>query len=156
HRLQTMSVNVRLCPDVFTLYLPVRSLTSLAGIAMLDMFERPLSGWDLVVKQLEDRLLAPILFVIFLPVCLLIGIAIKLDSPGPMLSRQPRYGFNNNVIEVVKFRTMQVADETSGVPQATRNDPRVTRVGRVLRRSSLDELPQLINVLRGEMSLVGP
>jgi putative colanic acid biosynthesis UDP-glucose lipid carrier transferase len=156
HRLQTLSINVRLCPDVFTLYLPVRSLTSVAGIAMLDVFERPLSGWDLVVKNLEDRVLGPLLFVIFLPLCLVIALAIKLDSPGPVLFRQKRYGFHNNVIEVMKFRTMHVRQEEAGVPQATRNDPRVTRVGKWLRRTSLDELPQLINVLRGEMSLVGP
>jgi len=156
HRLQTLSVNVRLCPDVFTLYLPVRGLTSLAGIAMLDIFERPLSGWDLVVKNLEDRLLAPVLFVAFLPVCLVIALAIKLEGGGPVLFRQPRYGFHNNVIQIVKFRTMRTDEETPGVPQATRNDPRVTRIGRLLRRTSLDELPQLFNVLRGEMSLVGP
>ena len=152
-----LSVNVRICPDVFTLYLPLRGMTSAAGVAFLDVFERPLSGWDLVLKNLEDRVLGPILAFIFLIPCLLIAIAIKLDSRGPVLFRQQRFGFNNNPINVLKFRTMY-ADRPpeQGVPQATRNDPRVTRVGRLLRRTSLDELPQLWNVLKGEMSLVGP
>jgi putative colanic acid biosynthesis UDP-glucose lipid carrier transferase len=110
-----------------------------------------------VLKNLEDRILAPIFCVIFFIPCLLIAIAIKLDSPGPVLFKQQRFGFNNNPINVLKFRTMY-ADRPAepGVPQATRNDPRITRVGRFLRRSSLDELPQLWNVLMGEMSLVGP
>src|SRR5689334_17103378 len=155
--LAALSINVRICPDVFTLYLPLRGMTSAAGVAFLDVFERPLSGWDLVLKNLEDRVLTPIFCLIFLIPCLLIAIAIKLDSRGPVLFRQTRFGFNNNPITVMKFRTMYVdRPHEVGVPQATRNDPRVTRVGRVLRRTSLDELPQLLNVLKGEMSLVGP
>ena len=155
--LAALSINVRICPDVFTLDLPLRGMTSAAGVAFLDVFERPLSGWDLVLKNLEDRVLTPILCLIFLVPCLLIAIAIKLDSRGPVLFRQTRFGFNNNPINVMKFRTMYVDRPLEqGVPQATRNDPRVTRVGRVLRRTSLDELPQLLNVLKGEMSLVGP
>ena len=144
-----LSINVRICPDVFTLYLPVRGLTSVAGVALLDIFERPLSGWDLVLKNLEDRVLTPILFVVFLTLCLLIALAIKLDSRGPVLFRQTRFGFNNNLIHILKFRTMYVDRGLEpGVPQATRNDPRVTRIGRLLRRTSLDELPQLWNVLQ--------
>jgi len=129
----------------------------ISQLAFLDVFERPLSGWDLVLKNLEDRILGPILCLIFLVPCLLIALIVKLDSRGPVLFRQPRFGFNNNLVNVLKFRTMYAdRPEEPGVPQATRNDPRVTRVGRFLRRSSLDELPQLWNVLRGEMSLVGP
>ncbi len=155
--LASLSINVRICPDVFTLYLPLRSMTSVAGVAFLDVFERPLSGWDSVLKGLEDRILTPILCLIFLIPCLLIALAIKLDSRGPVLFRQQRFGFNNNPINVLKFRTMYVdRPPEQGVPQATRHDPRVTRVGRILRRTSLDELPQLWNVLKGEMSLVGP
>ena len=155
--LATLSINVRICPDVFTLYLPLRGMTSVAGVAFLDVFERPLTGWDLVLKNLEDRILAPILCLVFLIPCLVIALIIKLDSRGPVLFRQPRFGFNNNLVNVLKFRTMYAdRPEEPGVPQATRNDPRVTRVGRFLRRSSLDELPQLWNVLKGEMSLVGP
>jgi Undecaprenyl-phosphate glucose phosphotransferase len=155
--LASLSINVRICPDVFTLYLPLRSMTSVAGVAFLDVFERPLSGWDSVLKGLEDRILTPILCLLFLVPCLLIALAIKLDSRGPVLFRQQRFGFNNNPINVLKFRTMYVdRPPEQGVPQATRDDPRVTRIGRILRRTSLDELPQLWNVLKGEMSLVGP
>jgi len=155
--LATLSINVRICPDVFTLFLPMRSMTSVAGVSFLDVFVRPISGWDLVLKNLEDRILAPIFCIIFFVPCLLIAIAIKLDSRGPVLFNQQRFGFNNNPINVLKFRTMY-ADRPleAGVPQATRNDPRITRVGRFLRRTSLDELPQLWNVLTGAMSLVGP
>jgi Undecaprenyl-phosphate glucose phosphotransferase len=155
--LAALSINVRICPDVFTLYLPLRGMTSVAGVAFLDVFERPLSGWDLVLKNLEDRILTPLICLVFLIPCLLIALAIKLDSRGPVLFRQTRFGFNNNPVNVLKFRTMYVdRPAEQGVPQATRNDPRVTRVGRLLRRTSLDELPQLWNVLKGEMSLVGP
>jgi Undecaprenyl-phosphate glucose phosphotransferase len=155
--LAAVSINVRICPDVFTLYLPLRGMTSVAGVSFLDVFERPLSGWDLVLKNLEDRILAPIFCLIFLIPCLLIALLVRLDSRGPVLFRQQRFGFNNNPINVLKFRTMYIdRPPEQGVPQATRNDPRVTRVGRLLRRTSLDELPQLWNVLKGEMSLVGP
>jgi Undecaprenyl-phosphate glucose phosphotransferase len=116
-----------------------------------------LSGWNLVLKNAEDRLVGALLLLLGSPLLALIALAIKLDSRGPVFFRQRRYGFNNNAIVVWKFRTMrdQPEDETV-VPQATRNDPRVTAMGRILRRTSLDELPQIFNVLRGEMSLVGP
>ena len=102
-------------------------------------------------------MIAALLLILLLPVFAIIALAIKLDSQGPVFFRQKRYGFNNNPITVFKFRTMFTGPaEESSVPQARRNDPRVTRLGALLRRSSLDELPQLFNVLRGEMSLVGP
>ena len=119
-----------------------------------------LEGWRCIVKTVEDRLLAALLLVVLAPWMLLIAATVKLTSPGPILFRQQRYGFNREVIEVLKFRTMHAfacdARDASTVEQVTRQDPRVTPVGRFLRRSSLDELPQLFNVLRGEMSLVGP
>ena len=134
-----------------------RSFHMLGGIPMLAALERPLSGWSLVVKAIEDRVLATIALVAFSPLLAAIAIAIRLDSPGPVLFRQKRYGFANNEFTVFKFRTMRHRPvEEPGVPQATRNDPRITRLGAFLRRTSLDELPQLFNVLRGEMSLVGP
>jgi Undecaprenyl-phosphate glucose phosphotransferase len=137
--------------------LPVRRFLPLAGVPMLAVLERPLSGWNFVLKALEDRVLAAILIVLFAPILLLIAVAIKLDSRGPVFFRQKRYGFNNNPITVYKFRSMHVgAASDDSVQQARRNDPRVTRVGAILRRTSLDELPQLFNVFSGEMSLVGP
>lgn len=156
-KLKVVPINVKLCPDYVGWTLPVRRFLPLAGIPMLAVLERPLSGWNLVLKALEDRVIAGVLFFLFSPLLLLIALAIRLDSPGPILFRQVRYGFNNNPITVYKFRTMHVgAAKDEAVPQARRNDPRVTRVGAILRRTSLDELPQLLNVLNGAMSLVGP
>jgi putative colanic acid biosynthesis UDP-glucose lipid carrier transferase len=155
--LKTLPVNVRLCPEAVAFELPARGFSALGGVPMLGIFERPLYGWNLVLKSLEDRILAIIILLLILPMLVLIAIAIKLDSPGPILFGQRRYGFNNNQFTLYKFRTM-VADacREDDVLQATRNDPRVTRLGAFLRRTSLDELPQLFNVLKGEMSLVGP
>jgi putative colanic acid biosynthesis UDP-glucose lipid carrier transferase len=137
--------------------MPTVGFQSLAGVPMLAALERPLSGWSLVVKAVEDRVIAGIALLCLSPLLALIALAIKLDSPGPVLFRQKRYGFANNEFTVFKFRTMRHrAAEEPDVPQARRNDPRITRVGGFLRRSSLDELPQLINVMLGDMSLVGP
>jgi Undecaprenyl-phosphate glucose phosphotransferase len=156
-KLKVLPNDVKLCPEYVGSMLPVRGVLPVAGIPMLSVLERPLSGWSLVAKNFEDRVLAAILTVLLLPIIGLIALAVKLDSPGPVFFRQRRYGFNNNAIVVWKFRTMHVQQtDESVVPQATRNDPRVTRIGRFLRKTSLDELPQVFNVLRGEMSLVGP
>ena len=124
---------------------------------MLDVVAEPLAGWKFVVKALEDRILSAILLILVAPLMLVISVAIKLESTGPVLFRQGRYGFNNEVFPVYKFRTMRHdRPPEEGAPQARRDDPRVTRVGAFLRRASLDELPQLFNVLQGTMSLVGP
>ncbi len=156
-KLKTVPINVKLCPNYGGWSLPARGFEAVAGIPMLAVHERPIAGWSLVLKEVEDRIIAAVLLVVLLPLLAMIALAIKLDSPGPVLFRQKRYGFNNNPITVFKFRTMFVAPEDErNVPQARRNDPRVTRVGGFLRRTSLDELPQLLNVLNGEMSLVGP
>jgi Undecaprenyl-phosphate glucose phosphotransferase len=118
---------------------------------------KPLNEAALILKWLEDKLIALLCLLIMLPLMLLIALAIKLDSPGPVFFRQQRLGANNRPFDLLKFRSMyRAACADPAVLQAQRNDPRVTRVGRFLRRTSLDELPQLINVLKGEMSLVGP
>lgn len=156
-KLKVAPVNVRLCPEAMGFELPPRGFSSLAGLPMLNIYERPLSGWNLVVKAIEDRILSALILVLCLPLLVVIGILIKFTSPGPVLFLQKRYGFNNNEITVYKFRTMHhdPAGEAR-IAQATQHDPRVTRFGAFLRRTSLDELPQLVNVLKGEMSLVGP
>jgi exopolysaccharide biosynthesis polyprenyl glycosylphosphotransferase len=105
---------------------------------------------------MEDIVVGGICLVAFLPAMVVIALAIKVDSEGPVLFRQRRHGYNHRVIEVLKFRTMRVLENGAVVRQATRNDSRVTRAGAFLRRTSLDELPQFLNVLRGEMSIVGP
>lgn len=152
-----LSISVRLCPPSPPLEIPVHEVAIFGGIPMLEVWHRPLSERDQTIKALEDKILASLLLIVLCPLMLLIALAIKLDSGGPVLFRQRRSGFNNDSFEVVKFRTMHNGTGLGGqIPQASRNDTRVTRVGALLRRTSLDELPQLLNVLRGEMSLVGP
>lgn len=158
-KLKSLPADIRLCPDVIGFHLPHRGVSHIAGVPLLNVFEKPITGWDSIVKSLEDKLLASAILLLIAPMMLSMALAIKLTSPGPVFFRQKRYGFNNEVIEILKFRTMRVArqgDEQDGVPQATRDDERVTPLGRLLRMTSLDELPQFINVVRGEMSIVGP
>jgi len=156
-KLRPLPLNTKLCAHSLKLNLPVHGFTSFAGLPLLHVFERPLSGWGGVWKTVEDRLLGAVILILMLPLMSICALMIKLDSPGPVLFRQKRYGFANNQITVFKFRTMaHEPAPDANVPQAQRNDPRITRVGAFLRRSSLDELPQLFNVLRGDMSLVGP
>lgn len=124
-------------------------------IQTFEVHGRPLSQLESFLKRTLDLFVALAALTILSPLLLIVAIAIKLGSPGPILFRQKRHGFNNEPIYVLKFRTMTVCHDTV-FKQATKNDPRVTRVGRALRQSSIDELPQLINVLKGEMSIVGP
>ncbi len=138
-------INLREPPGHFN-RLPVREIMG-----------RPLSGWDVVAKSIFDYGLAAAAVLTLFPLAALIAIAIKLDSPGPVFFRQKRLGFNNKQFDIYKFRTMRhMSAPEQKTLQAKRNDPRVTRLGRFLRRTSIDELPQLINVLNGTMSLVGP
>src|SRR5262249_48754871 len=117
----------------------------------------PLSRFDLFVKRAFDFTFATMGLIVLSPLFLIVSIAIKLDSPGPIFFRNTRHGFNNDKIRVLKFRSMTtIEDGAHKFSQATENDPRVTAIGRILRRTNIDELPQLINVLNGEMSLVGP
>jgi exopolysaccharide biosynthesis polyprenyl glycosylphosphotransferase len=129
----------------------------MGGISLLNVVNRPLRDWNIVVKDMEDRGLAVFLLFLCLPLIMIVALAIKFESRGPVLFWQNRRGFNNEIIRVCKFRTMRddFRDE-DGEVLTKRNDPRVTRVGNFLRRSSIDELPQLLNVLKGEMSIVGP
>jgi Undecaprenyl-phosphate glucose phosphotransferase len=156
-RLRMLPVDIRLVPDFSGALGRSSRLGTLGGMPVLNVADRPLSDWRAVFKAVEDKCLGAAILVAITPVLLGIALAVKLDSPGPVLFRQRRYGFNNQLIEVLKFRTMHVAMSDANAEQLTRrNDPRVTRVGAFLRRTSLDELPQFINVMRGEMSIVGP
>jgi Undecaprenyl-phosphate glucose phosphotransferase len=134
-----------------------RDFETLGRNGVIRVGNRPLSDWDAAAKQALDIVGAGLLLALLSPILLTIAVLIRLDSPGPALFRQPRTGFNNRPFLVLKFRTMHAhLSDRHADRQTTRDDPRVTRLGRVLRRSSIDELPQLLNVLRGEMSLVGP
>jgi Undecaprenyl-phosphate glucose phosphotransferase len=156
-RLGTTPVHIHLAPDLAGYHFVGRGLTQVGRLPMVNILSRPISGWDRVWKGLEDRVLAALfLAVLALPMAL-IALAIRLDSPGPFLFRQRRYGFNDNLVEIWKFRTMYDHLKDPDAQELTkRDDDRVTRIGRFLRRTSLDELPQLFNVLKGDMSVVGP
>jgi len=156
-RLALTPVRIRLAPDLASFVFARRPVVLLGELPVMTLFERPISGTDAMLKLVEDRVIAGLGLLIAAPVMALIAVAIRLDSPGPIFFRQPREGFNNRPFRVFKFRTMHHnRSETDAITQASRRDPRVTRVGAILRRSSLDELPQLFNVLSGDMSVVGP
>lgn len=131
-------------------------VSNIGPIGMLDVKPKALAHWAPIVKRAEDLVFGTLFLAVAAPFLPLIALMIKAESNGPVLFRQRRRGLNRKEFEVLKFRTMTVTEDGDDVRQAVENDPRVTRVGAVLRRLSLDELPQLINVLRGEMSLVGP
>lgn len=154
--LAELPVSVRLAPDVFDLKSGYLKSERVGSVLAPTLLSPPFLGWNRIIKGLEDRLLATALLIFFAPFFLFIAIAIKLESKGPVFFIQRRHGFNHEVIDVFKFRSMETLDNGEQIVQATRNDQRITRVGKFLRRSSLDELPQLLNVLMGQMSLVGP
>ena len=156
-RLAELPVHIRLAPELLRFEFPERRCDLVGDIPLLRVLDRPVSGRAEWIKAIEDRVLGSLLLLACLPVMLLVALAIRLDSPGPIFFRQTRHGFNNNLIRVWKFRTMyHHLSDSVGAVLTQRGDPRVTRLGRFLRRTSLDELPQLFNVVTGEMSLVGP
>jgi Undecaprenyl-phosphate glucose phosphotransferase len=156
-KLSLVPVDVRLCPGEFALRLGAVRVSHTGGLTLLDVIDHPLRDWRWIVKSIEDRILGFLILTMISPLMLAIALLIRFDGPGPILFRQKRYGFNNELIEVLKFRTMHHGMSDANAERLTqRNDPRITRVGAVLRRTSLDELPQFLNVLRGEMSIVGP
>ncbi|MDQ6619125.1 MAG: undecaprenyl-phosphate glucose phosphotransferase [Pseudomonadota bacterium] len=150
-------VQVRFVPDIFNFTLLHHSMTEIAGFPVINLTDSPLDGANRVVKNIEDLALSLVILTFGSPVMLLIALAVKLSSPGPVLYAQQRVTWNGERFMMLKFRSMPVnAEAHSGPVWATRGEPRATRLGSFLRRTSLDELPQFINVLRGEMSIVGP
>ncbi|MCJ2081197.1 sugar transferase, partial [Methylobacterium sp. J-090] len=134
-----------------------RAYSYLGAVPVLDVFDKPMADWDIIAKSVFDRLVGLTMLVALTPMMLAVAAAVAVTSPGPILFRQKRYGFNNEAIEVYKFRSMYHDKvDFAAARQVTRGDPRVTPVGRFIRRTSLDELPQLFNVIKGELSLVGP
>jgi Undecaprenyl-phosphate glucose phosphotransferase len=157
-KLWVLPVDIRLSAHTNKLRFRPRSYSYLGEVPTLDVFEAPITDWDLVMKWLFDRVVGAIVLLLAAPVMALVALAVKLDSPGPVLFRQKRFGFNNERIDVFKFRSLyhDQADPTAA-RVVTKNDSRVTRVGRFIRKTSLDELPQLFNVVfKGNLSLVGP
>ncbi len=155
-QLSILPVDVQLCPETMHLPCSVFGFSRLGRLQLLDVQRRPMSARDHYVKTAMDFVLAAIGLVLVLPFFPLIALAIKLDSSGPVFFRQRRHGYNHQIIRVLKFRTMTVLEDGPVVQQARKDDVRVTRVGRFLRATNIDELPQLLNVLKGDMSLVGP
>lgn len=152
-----LSVDVVWTPDFGNMQLLNQSVAQIEQLPAIYLNETPISSHPAAVfsKELFDRSLALMAIIVLSPLLLAVAFAVKLSSPGPVLFRQPRHGWNGEIIEVLKFRSMRMHDDRA-VKQATRDDPRITPIGRFIRRTSIDELPQLFNVLQGEMSLVGP
>jgi Undecaprenyl-phosphate glucose phosphotransferase len=156
-KLWVLPIDIRLSAHAAKLRLRPRSYSYLGSVPVLDVFDKPIADWDVVVKALFDRSVGLAMLVALSPVMLAIALAVRFTSRGPILFRQKRHGFNNELIEVYKFRSMYVDQCDAGAAKmVTRGDPRVTPVGRFIRKTSLDELPQLLNVLKGDLSLVGP
>jgi len=156
-QLSQVSVDVSLIPIEAIELVQEYRVRLLGAIPVLNLWQRPFRDINGLIKRAEDLLLASIIVLLLLPLMTIAALLVRLSSPGPVLFVQPRVGFNNELIRVFKFRTMYAHHtDLHGASTTTRNDPRVTPVGRVLRRLSIDELPQLLNVLKGEMSLVGP
>jgi putative colanic acid biosynthesis UDP-glucose lipid carrier transferase len=154
--LEDTAISVVFVPDIFAHNLLNHSVDDLGGIPVVKLRASPIAGVSQALKTLEDGLVAVAACIFTGPLMLLIAAAIKLESPGPVLFKQRRYGVDGKEIIVWKFRTMLVTEDGNRIPQAKKNDPRITKVGAFLRRTSLDELPQFFNVLQGRMSVVGP
>ena len=157
-KLWVLPVDIRLAAHMNKLRFRPRAYSYIGKVPVIDLFDKPIAEWDIVIKTIFDRLVGLFCLIMLAPVMALVALAVKLDSRGPVLFRQKRYGFNNELIEVFKFRSMYSEQlDIKANKLVTKNDPRVTRVGRFIRKSSLDELPQLFNVVfKGNLSLVGP
>lgn len=156
HELRDTTASVYFVPDVFAFDLIQGRLIDLNGMPAISVCDTPFHGMDAVLKRCSDLALASLALIALAPLMSLIALGVKLSSHGPILFRQRRYGLNGEEIGVYKFRSMTVCEDGPVVRQASEQDDRVTRFGRFIRRTSLDELPQLFNVLHGTMSLVGP
>jgi len=157
-KLWVLPIDVRLAAHANRIRFRPRSYSYLGATPMLDVFDKPLGDGDVLVKMALDKAIGVLALIALAPILGLAALAIRLDSKGPVLFKQKRYGFNNELVEVLKFRSMYVDQlDASATRLVTRNDPRVTRVGRFIRKTSIDELPQLFNVVfKGDLSLVGP
>ncbi|HWY94774.1 MAG TPA: undecaprenyl-phosphate glucose phosphotransferase, partial [Steroidobacteraceae bacterium] len=154
--LRDTTASIYYVPDIFVFDLIQARSGEIHGIPVVAMCETPFYGYRGVAKRVTDVGFSALILLLLLPLLVLIAVVVKLSSPGPIIFKQRRYGLDGREIAVYKFRTMSVTEDGEQVRQASKADSRITRVGGVLRRSSMDELPQLINVLQGRMSLVGP
>ena len=154
--LRDTTASIYFVPDVFMFDLVQARLDSVNGVPVISVFESPLVGINAVHKRFFDLVVSGLILLVIAPIMVIIAALVKLTSKGPVFFKQRRYGMDGDEIWVYKFRSMSVCEDGAKVTQATKNDARVTRLGAILRKTSLDELPQLINVLQGSMSIVGP
>jgi len=156
-KLWILPIDIRLSAHTNKLQFRQRTYTYEGAVPFVDVFEKPIADWDAVSKRIFDVVVATLAIIVLSPLMLLTALAVKLDSKGPVIFRQKREGFNNELIEIFKFRSLYTDQgDSSGINVVTKGDNRVTRVGRIIRKTSIDELPQLFNVLVGTLSLVGP
>ncbi|MEB7943427.1 undecaprenyl-phosphate glucose phosphotransferase [Raoultella ornithinolytica] len=155
-KLTDTTCSVLLIPDIFTFNILQSRTEEINGVPVVPLFDTPLNGINMIFKRLEDIIVSTLILILISPVLIFIALAVKLSSKGPVIFRQVRYGMDGKPIKVWKFRSMTVMENDEKVKQATKNDIRVTKVGKFLRSTSLDELPQFFNVLFGQMSVVGP
>lgn len=156
-KLWVLPIDIRLAAHASGLRFRPRAYSHVGSVPLLDLLDRPLGEWDQLVKSIFDRTVALLAIIALAPVMAAVALAVRMESRGPALFRQKRLGFNNELVEVWKFRSMFVEQSDANATRlVTKGDPRVTRVGRIIRKTSLDELPQLFNVLGGTLSLVGP
>lgn len=157
-KLWVLPVDIRLAAHTNKLRFRPRSYSYIGNVPVMDVLDKPIADWDVIIKAAFDKIFGAFCLIALSPIMALVALAVKLDSRGPVLFKQVRYGFNNEKIEIYKFRSMYVDQLDAGASRlVTKGDPRVTRVGRFIRKTSLDELPQLFNVVfKGNLSLVGP
>src|SRR6202011_5177065 len=154
--LSDLPVDVHVVPVGFVDLMAVSRITQFGNMVTMRVFQSPLSPFNRAIKRAFDVAAAIAGLILFSPLFVIVSLAIKLDSRGPVLFRQTRHGYNNEPIRVLKFRTMTVMEDGDNFTPVVRHDPRVTRLGHLLRHTNIDELPQLFNVLVGDMSIVGP
>jgi Undecaprenyl-phosphate glucose phosphotransferase len=156
-RLSVLPADIKLPARATSIRFSPKTYSHVGSVAMIDLHDKPIADWGTVSKWVFDKMIAALALLLLAPVMAAVALAIRLDSRGPVLFKQKRYGFNNELIEVYKFRSMYTdLCDAKAARLVTKDDPRVTKVGRFIRKTSLDELPQLFNVLKGNLSLVGP
>ncbi len=156
-KLWVLPVDIRLSAHMSKIRFEPKTYSFVGDVAVFDMANKPISDWNMVFKWIFDKIVAILAIIILSPIMIITAIAIKLESRGPILFKQKRHGFNNEVFTIYKFRSMYVDQlDEKAEKQVDRNDKRVTRVGKFIRKTSIDELPQLFNVLKNDLSIVGP
>ncbi len=156
HAMRHSAASIRLVPDLLTLRLINHGMTEVMGVPMYDVSTSPMTGMNQLLKWLEDKVLSSLILTLISPVMLVVALGVKLSSPGPVFYRQERVGLNNRSFEMLKFRSMPVDVEKDGIRWGGATNKTTTWFGQFIRQTSLDELPQFLNVLRGDMSIVGP